>query len=76
MTKHILTLIGMRGDIFISFFAQILSGLIFIKNFQTFLKIKIDINRVDLVIEIYEKYPWVALKMSLFLAIIAHANEG
>ena len=46
-----LTLIGMRQGTFIplSFLDWIFSTyLILIKNFQTFLKVKIDINRINL----------------------------
>ena len=45
-----LTLIGMRGDTFISlsFLDQILSVEFFIKNFQPILEVKIDINWINL----------------------------
>ena len=46
---HLLTLIGMRGDAFISlsFLDQILSA-DFYQNFPNFLKVKIDTNQVIL----------------------------
>ena len=46
-----LTLIGMRGDTFISLSSLSVSDFvtwIFIKIFQTFLEVKIEINRVNL----------------------------
>ena len=44
-----LTLIGMSEGTFhpLSFLEKIFSAEFFIKNFQTFLEVKIDINRIN-----------------------------
>ena len=61
------------GSTFItfSFLNLILSAEFFIKNFQTFWEVKIDINRVNLTLfESYKTCSKVALKLNIFLAFI------
>ena len=50
-----LSLIGMRGDTFISLsnFGSDFVSWIFIKNFQTYVEVKIDINWVNLTVSIW-----------------------
>ena len=54
--------------------------LLWIKLYQLNLEVKMDIIRVNLtpdkLMESYKKCPLVALKMSIILAFIAHANKG
>ena len=78
------TLIGMRGDTFISLFVldQILSADFLQQKCQIVLEVDFDINRVSLkscqahkISLIKYAHSWL-LKMSIFLAFIAHANDG
>jgi len=77
-----LTLIGMREDTFhsLSFLNQILSAEFLSKISKLFCRWKLTsiglIWHPTKLIESYKKCPYVALKMSIFLAFIAHANEG
>ena len=81
-TQTSLTLIGMMGDTFISFWFldQILSAELLSKISKLFWRWKLTsiglIWHPAKLIESYKKRPKVELKMSIFLAFIARANEG
>ena len=75
-THSSLILIGMRGDTFISlyFLDQILSA----EFLSTIPKLFFGGENWHpaKLIESYKKYSYMAVKMSIFLAFIAHAKEG